>query len=157
MFVDATKIGEEVENFLLRHGFEMVDFQLGSSRPYGRSFRIFLDKKDYSPVTIGDCASITIPLKLFLETLGAFDDNTNLEVSSPGLDRILRKDNDFKRFAGSKVRVSFRENGKKRTVVGLLKDWSESLLNIEDCENKASGTVSIDRSDVLEARLVAEV
>lgn len=155
--MDADRIGAAVEQFLLRHGYELTDFQLGSAGHRGRLYRVFLDRLDLVPVTIDNCAALSLPLKLFLSSLGAFDDDSRLEVSSPGLDRVLKRNKDFERYRGSRVRVSFREEGKKRTVVGVLTGWSDTGLEILDQEPRAAEAFSVPRSEVIEARLVAEV
>ena len=74
-------------------GFELVDLQLSNR---GRFLRIFMDKP--GGITVDDCATVSRHLSRLLEVEGV--DYDRMEVSSPGLDRPLRKAADFARFAG---------------------------------------------------------
>jgi ribosome maturation factor RimP len=156
MYLDAAKLEDEVAKHLIRFDFDLVDFHVRHAA-HEITYRIFIDRLDLAPVTLSDCEKITIPLKLFLTSLGVFDDRAQLEVSSPGLDRVLKRDKDFDRFRGCKVRVRFRTNNSKKTVIGLLADFNADALVIDSIEGEASASQSVSRIDLIEARLVSEV
>ncbi len=98
-------------------GYELVDFQ-GS--PRGRLLRVLIDAPARSGgVTIDDCTAVSNHLtRLFAVEDVDYD---RLEVSSPGLDRPLKKPADFERFAGHEARVRVRVpiNG-QRNFIGVL-------------------------------------
>lgn len=68
--------------------------------------RVTIDRTDGSAVTVEDCERVSRQLQYALEVEGL--DYKRLEVSSPGLDRLLRTAQDFERFAGQAVDVSLR-------------------------------------------------
>lgn len=118
---------EEILELTLRGmGFELVDTQRSGG---GRLLRIFIDKP--GGVTIDDCASTTRHLQRVFAVEGIEYDR--LEISSPGLDRPLRKPADFARFAGSRVDVRMRNPDAtgRRHFVGLLQSVNGSLATLE--------------------------
>ena len=82
-------------------GYELV----GVERPAkGRLLRIYIDKP--GGINVDDCAAVSHQLSRVLAVENVRYDR--LEVSSPGLDRLLKKERDFVRFAGQKARVKMR-------------------------------------------------
>ncbi|MCD6118266.1 hypothetical protein J7K50_00300 [bacterium] len=156
MYIDAAKLEDEVSAHLIRHDYDLVDFQVRRGAQ-GTLYRIFIDRIDLAPVKLEDCEKIALPLKLFLTSLGVFGDNTQIEVSSPGFDRILKRDQDFERFRGRRVRVRFRDGDSKRTIVGILSGFDSERLEIESLENCDEDRLFVVRRDLIEVRLVSEV
>ncbi|WP_043647923.1 ribosome maturation factor RimP [Chitinilyticum litopenaei] len=96
-------------------GYELVDLEIGA----GGMVRLFIDKQP-DGVTIDDCVKVSNHLtRLFMVEEVAYE---RLEVSSPGLDRPLKKPADFERFAGEMVKVKLRVPlaDRRRTLVGRL-------------------------------------
>ena len=115
-----------MESTLRGMGFELVDTQVSNR---GRLLRIFIDKP--AGVTVEDCAEVSRHLTRLLAVEGI--DYDRLEVSSPGLDRALRRPGDFVRFAGHKVDVRMRlpdANGRRR-FVGLLRGVQDGVATLE--------------------------
>lgn len=115
-----------LEPTLAGMGYELVDAQVSNR---GRFLRIFMDKP--GGITLDDCAAMSRHLSHLLEVEGI--DYDRLEVSSPGLDRPLRKAVDFARFAGQKVDVRMRlaDAGGRRRYVGLLKGIEGTTATVE--------------------------
>jgi ribosome maturation factor RimP len=115
-----------LEPTLAGMGFELVDAQVSNR---GRFLRIFMDKP--GGITLEDCAAVSRHLSRVLEVEGI--DYDRLEVSSPGLDRPLRKPADFARFAGQKVDVRMRlaDAGGRRRYVGLLRGIEGTTATVE--------------------------
>ncbi len=115
-----------LENVLSQLGYELVDLEMSNR---GKLLRLFIDKPE--GVTIDDCVLVSNHVSHFLAVEHDVDYD-RLEVSSPGLDRVLKKANDFARFAGSKVKMKLRVplDGNKKNFVGVLKglDGGEVLL-----------------------------
>src|SRR5213075_3558568 len=82
-------------------GYELVELQSANG---GRMLRLFIDKP--GGINVEDCAAVSRQLSRVLEVEGIEYDR--LEVSSPGLDRRLRKPGDFVRFAGQRVELRMR-------------------------------------------------
>ena len=96
-----TSVETKVEPAVTGMGYELVDVQSSNG---GRMLRVFIDKP--GGITVDDCAAVSRHLTHVLPVEGV--DFERLEVSSPGLDRPLRKAGDFARFAGQKAEVRMR-------------------------------------------------
>ena len=106
-------------------GFELVDTQVSSR---GRMVRVFIDKP--GGVSVDDCADVSRHLTRVLAVEGI--DFDRLEVSSPGLDRPLRKAADFARFAGQTVDVRMRaaDASGRRRFVGTLRGTTGEVATV---------------------------
>jgi ribosome maturation factor RimP len=112
-----------VEKTVTQLGYELVDFETANR---GKLLRVFIDKLDpkdtKDSVNIDDCVLVSNQLGNVL-TVELDIDYDRLEVSSAGLDRVLRKENDFVRFAGEraliKLRVGIKDDGPKATATTL--------------------------------------
>ena len=136
-----------LEKTLTGFGYELVDLE---SANRGGLLRIFIDKAD--GVNVDDCARVSNHLtRLFAVEGVEFD---RLEVSSPGLDRPLKRPADFRRFIGEKrtIKVSLPLNGRRR-FVGKLQNVGEVGIQI-DVDGEL---VSIAFSDIDKARLVPNI
>jgi ribosome maturation factor RimP len=130
-------------------GYELVDLQAANG---GRMLRLFIDKA--GGIGVEDCAAVSRQLARVLEVEGV--DYQRLEVSSPGLDRPLRKEADFARFAGQKAEVRMRtpDPTGRRKFIGVLRGVEDGALDIE-LEGKT--TVRLALEDLERARLVPEL
>jgi ribosome maturation factor RimP len=128
-------------------GFELVDAQASNG---GRLLRLFIDKP--GGVTVEDCATVSRHLTRLLAVEGI--DYERLEVSSPGLDRRLRRGADFARFAGHRAEVRMRtaDPSGRRRYVGVLRGAEAGRVQIE----LDGQTVALALEDVERARLVPE-
>lgn len=99
-------------------GMELVEIQF-RREGQGWVLRLFIDKE--GGITIDDCAKVSREISAYLEVEDCIDHAYVLEVSSPGLERPLKKLQDFIRFAGRRVRVKLRQDlGMGKLVVGTL-------------------------------------
>jgi ribosome maturation factor RimP len=147
LFVASTLEGI-LEPTLQGLGFELVDAQVSSG---GRFLRIFMDKP--GGITVDECAAVSRHLSHLFEVEGI--DYDRLEVSSPGLDRPLRRPADFARFAGQKVDVKMRlKDGQgRRRYVGLLRGIEGATATLE-----VDGVpVALQLDGMERARLVPEI
>jgi ribosome maturation factor RimP len=130
-------------------GYELVELQSGQG---GRLLRLFIDKA--GGIGVEDCAAVSRQLSRVLEVEGV--DYERLEVSSPGLDRPLRKAADFARFAGHKADVRMRtpDATGRRRFVGLLRGSEGGTV---DMELEGKTTVRLALEDLDRARLVPEL
>lgn len=88
-------------------GYELVDCEFTSDQ--GRFvLRLYIDKLG-GKITIDDCELVSHAVEDAIEVESITDVSYNLEVSSPGLDRPLKKKADFERFAGSEISVRTKE------------------------------------------------
>jgi ribosome maturation factor RimP len=133
-----------LETTLTGLGYELVDFERSGK---GKLLRVYIDKP--GGINVDDCASVSNHLSRVLPVEGI--DYDRLEVSSPGLDRPLRKEQDFVRYAGQKARIKVRVPvAGQRNFVGVLRDTRAGKVEIE-VDGK---TVSLDLANLDKARLV---
>ena len=128
-------------------GYELVDLELANR---GRLMRIFIDKA--GGISVEDCAGVSNHLTRLLAVEGV--DYDRLEVSSPGLDRPLKRPQDFARFVGERVQVKVRLplNGRRR-FVGKLQNVGEFGIEL-DIDGEL---VSIAFTDIDKTRLVPNI
>ena len=138
--MDVVKL---VETTVVGLGYELVDFERS-----GRGMlRVFIDKPE--GISVEDCQTVSNQLtRLFLVENVDYD---RLEVSSPGLDRPLKKEADFVRFAGEKVQLKLRMPlAGRKNFVGVIGAVDGGVLKL-DVEGSQ---VEIDLSNLDKARLV---
>lgn len=132
--VDMNQLSQLCEPVVTGQGYELVDLEwkheLGSW-----VLRVFIDKPG-SGVSLDDCASVSRELSAVLDVADAIAPAYSLEVSSPGLNRPLKKESDFRRFVGKKARIRT-----KRPVGEARRNFSGTLVAVE------SGKVKIDVGD----------
>ena len=137
-----------VEATLAGMGFELVDARASGG---GRQLAIFIDRP--GGITVDHCAEVSRHLSRVFAVEGI--DYDRLEVSSPGLDRPLRKPADFARFAGNRVDVRMRTpdaSGRKR-FTGLLRGAQDGQATVE-VEGRE---VALNLDDIDRARLVPDL
>ena len=122
-----------IEKLVTQLGYELVDFETVNG---GQILRIYIDKGDL--IDIEDCTKVSNHVNNVLSVETDYD-YERLEVSSPGLDRVIKKLSDFDRFKGQKIKIKTRfaiENRKnfKGTLSGtkgksiMIEVDNESLL-----------------------------
>jgi ribosome maturation factor RimP len=138
--MDVVKLVETTVNGM---GYELVDFERS-----GRGMlRVFIDKPE--GITVDDCQTVSNQLSRLFVVENV--DYGRLEVSSPGLDRPLKKEADFVRFAGEKAQLKLRMAMEgRRNFVGVIGKVSEGILQLDVDGNQ----VAIDLSNLDKARLV---
>ncbi len=111
-------------------GYELVEVEFGVEAG-SRILRIYIDK-DGGGITLKDCTAASNLLSMLLDADDRIGEEYLLEVSSPGIDRPLRKPADFLRFRGSPVRVEMHATtGGRRRFRGRLEDFQDGLIVLE--------------------------
>ncbi len=119
-----------IEQAVTGLGYELVDFE---TSPRARLMRVFIDKVGGEGITVDDCALVSNHLtRLFtVENI----DYDRLEISSPGLDRALKKAADFERFAGQEVQLRTRlPIGGRRNFSGVLAGMRDDMVLLRVAE-----------------------
>ena len=128
-------------------GYELVDLE---QSPRGRVLRVFIDKADKaSGVDVEDCALVSNQLSRVLAVENV--DYDRLEISSPGLDRVLKKPADFERFSGSEINLKLRlPMSGRRNFNGILHGLQDGKIRL----TIDTGDVELDLGNIDKARLV---
>ncbi|OIO09148.1 MAG: hypothetical protein AUJ52_06995 [Elusimicrobia bacterium CG1_02_63_36] len=148
---DLRLIEETVENALAQDAYELVDMKY--LQEGGRwILRFFVDK--HGGVTLDDCQRISEKVGSILDATDMMTHSYCLEVSSPGVDRILKKAKDFKRFSGQRVKVRLKTavDGRRR-FQGYLQGMENDGLLLEN----GGSTIRLPLAAVEEARLDPEL
>lgn len=137
--MDVTGLVEKTVSGL---GYELVDLEVS-----GRGLmRVLLDKPE--GITLDDCERVSHQLTRLFAVEGIEYDR--LEVSSPGLDRPLKKEADFVRFRGSKAQLKVRiPMAGRKNFTGILGEVRDGVLQLDVDGNQ----VSIELSNLDKARL----
>ena len=143
--------GVRIESIILPvlrdHGLELVDLEWRPRRPRSM-LRIFVDKP--GGVGIGDCERVSREIGHLLDAEAAITDPYDLEVSSPGLDRLLRTEREYRWARGKRVRCWLSDG---REVRGRLVEAARERLVLDQDGQQ----VEVERAGVAKTRLDAEV
>ena len=135
-----------IEQVVTGLGYELVDIEFS---PKGRLLRVFLDIE--RGITVDDCATVSNQLQRVFEVEDV--DYDRLEVSSPGLDRPLKKLADFERFAGEQAQVRLSlPIGNQRNFVGVIERVQDGAVALRT----EKGEVMLPFDDIEKARLVPQ-
>lgn len=135
------------ERTLTQLGYELVDLEISNR---GKLLRLFIDKPE--GVNIDDCVLVSNQLSNLLAVEHDVDYD-RLEVSSPGLDRVLKKEKDFVRFAGERAQVKLRVPvDTRKNFIGILRGVEQESVLLE-CEGAIQ---KIAMSNIDKARLAPE-
>lgn len=133
---------------LTESGLELVDVEFRREAG-GWVLRLYLDKR--GGVTLGDCQQVSEELSDLLDVEKLIDHPYTLEVSSPGLDRPLRRESDFLHFVGERARVSTSQAiAGQRRFLGVLRGYEEGQVVLE---REDGTTVRIPYAAISRARL----
>ena len=126
-----TKVESLMEEILTGSDFELVDVEYVKERDW--YLRIFVDK--VGGVDLDDCKVLSEKLGELLDKENVIDGAYILEMSSPGLDRVLKKDKDFVREAGKKIDVTlYAPIDGKKNFTGVLEYRDKDFLKLAEFE-----------------------
>ena len=146
----AKRVSELTEQALSDLGFELVDVEYLAN--HGRwVLRLYIDKA--GGVTIDDCARVSRELGPLIDVNDVITHEYTREVSSPGVDRPLKKEADFAGAIGAKIKVRMgKANEGRRNYTGILRKLDGEMLHLE----MDGDMVTLARSDIEKANLVYE-
>lgn len=140
-------------------GFELVDLVYRREEK-GWVIRIFVDRE--GGVNLDDCASVSREVGALLEVEDVVSSAYRLEISSPGLDRPLKKAGDFERFTGKLAKIVMAQKvdpddrgHERKTFVGHLRGLDGEIVLLEQSDKKG-GVVKLPLADIDKANLEIE-
>lgn len=141
-------IEERVENLIQKKvedlGYILYDVQYAKE---GQNYflRVFIEKED-GIIDLNDCEKVNDGINDLLDTADYIKEQYFLEVSSTGVEKILRKDKHLKDNIGNEVEVKlFKPINKQKEFIGILEDFTENEITLK-LENDES--INIDRKDI---------
>lgn len=150
---------ELIEKTVKGCGYDVIDVERAS----GGLLRVYIDflpeEADRGSITVEDCETVSRQLSYVLTVEDV--DYERLEVSSPGLDRPLKRLSDYVRFAGMeasiKLRMPVEGMSNRRVFQGILQEPDGDELALEFDTKEGAALLHFSLSDVDKARLVPQV
>ena len=143
-----TKIENLLKNIIENIGYELYDVRYEKE---GKDFylRIIIDKPE--GIDINDCETVNNAINDILDEADYIKDQYFLEVSSPGLERILRKDKHYEKQIGNEISLKlFKPINKQKELIGILQEYNNDDLTIK-VEDE---TLKINLKDIAIAKTV---
>lgn len=137
------RVEKLIENPINNLGYELYDVEYVKE---GKDYflRVFINKED--GISLDDCEKVNNEITGLLDTQDYLKEQYFLEVSSTGIEKVLRKDKHLKENIGVEVEVKlFKPINKKKVILGILKDFNEEEVTIITNENT---TEVIQRKDI---------
>ncbi|NIP39467.1 MAG: ribosome maturation factor RimP [Candidatus Dadabacteria bacterium] len=124
------KIERLIDPILTQKNLELVDLEY-KSEGKGKVVRIYIDKE--GGVNIDDCSAVSRELSVVMDVHDVINGPYNLEISSPGLTRQLKKERDFTKNIGKKLKIKLNNPVNKQYVLrnALLESFENSTLGID--------------------------
>ena len=148
-------IEEKVENLIKKNiediGYELYDvIYLKKKKNY--TLRIVIDNE--KGISLEDCEKVNNEITDILDEADYIKDQYFLEVSSPGIERLLRKDWQLNKYIGSKVEVNLFKKDEKgfKEYIGILKQVDEEYLTIK----QDNTDYKILRKDISQVKTIYE-
>jgi ribosome maturation factor RimP len=164
--VDLEKIRDAAERVARSEGLEIVDVEWKVGKQ--RFLRVYIDKvpggaegvgvsDPYPKISHADCQRVSQQLSVILDVEELIPGPEYiLEISSPGMDRALRKPADFERFKGRLAKISTNEPvGEAKFFEGRLAGFADGKVRME-LKGKEARTVELPLEAIRKANLVVE-
>jgi len=137
-----------IEPQLDQLGYELVELQLVKEGNQ-KYLRLFIDQPQ--GIGLSDCELVSRKIEALLDEEDPISGSYVLEVSSPGLERPLKKEQDFERFSGKPIKVkTFAPLDGRKTFEGTLIGLKDQEVRLET----EYGTISVPLKDIAKANLV---
>ncbi len=122
------RIKELAERVTQEAGVDLYDIEMKNTNK-GKVLRVFITRKE--GVTLSDCSRVSRQLSNDLDVIDLIANQYFLEVSSPGLERALKRESQYRQALGEQVKVTYRQDDKNVTVKGLLNDVTAEGITLE--------------------------
>ena len=144
------KVEQLIEKTINELGYKLYDVEYAKE---GKDYflRIFIDKNE--GIDLNDCVKVNDTVNPILDAADYIKEQYFLEISSPGIERTLRKDKHLKQNIGEKVEIKlFKPINKQKNIIGILKDYNAEQIEIETSEE----VCKIDRKNISIIKTVYE-
>lgn len=127
-------------------GYSLYDVEYAKEGP-NYFLRIFIDKPE--GIDLNDCETVNNAIMDDLDKEDLIKEQYFLEVSSPGIERILKKDSHLEQNIGNEVQVKLfkKDENNKKEYIGILKQFDENQIIIED-------DIKIERKNISQIKTV---
>lgn len=141
-----TLIKDTIENI----GYDLYDVEYAKEGP-NYYLRIFIDDKN--GIDLNDCEKVSNAINEMLDESDIIKEQYYLEVSSPGIERIIRKDKHLEQNKGKQIEVKLFKKDKNgnKSYIGELEDFDAETITI-----KNEKEITIERKDIASMRTIYE-
>lgn len=151
MATKAEKLIEALEPVAAQNGLELVTVEVAGTKK-NPILRVYLDTPE-GGINLDQLAEAREWVDVAVDELDPFAGSFVLEVSSPGIDRPLRKQSDYERFAGEEVVVYLKPGEARTKETGVLAGIEEGQIVIESGDERK--TIALDR--IKKANIVGRI
>lgn len=145
------KFEENISTYVKELDLELADVEYVSEGGYNY-LRVYVEKKD-GDTTLDDCVALSRKIDTLADEI--IKEKFFLEVSTPGLERKLKKERDFIRFVGKKVKIYTRSQVEGRKAFeGLIEKYEDGVIFLLE---EAGKTVKIPLSKLRKSNLIYEI
>ena len=145
-----TKVEKLLQDIIEKLGYDLYDVRYEKE---GKNYylRIIIDKPE--GISINDCEKVNNEINDILDEVDYIKNQYFLEVSSPGIERILRKEKHFKNQIGEKINIKFfKPINKQKEINGILEEYNDNNIVIKTDDEK----LTINLKDIAVAKKVYE-
>jgi ribosome maturation factor RimP len=148
---DPLQLGDLLEPGITAMGYELVGVEFQTGGKGGGLLRVYIDKA--AGISAEDCQKVSYQVSGVLDVEDPIPGHYTLEISSPGLDRMLFRKQDFERFAGRqiKLRTAYPVEGQRKFKGQLIGLQGENVIFRQD-----DMEISLPFDQIEQARLVPE-
>lgn len=143
------KVTKLIEPIIEKIGYELYDVEYAKE---GKNYflRIFIDNE--KGIDLNDCEKVNDAINDILDEENYIKEQYFLEVSSPGIERILRKDKHLKQNIGEQINVKLfkKDENEKKEYVGKLKEFNEQSITIDQEQNE----IKIERKNIAQIKTI---
>ena len=143
-----SKVEKLLQEIITNLGYELYDIKYEKE---GKDYylRIIIDKPE--GIDINDCETVNNAINDILDEADYIKEQYFLEVSSPGLERTLRKDKHFQKQIGNEISVKlYKAIDKQKEIIGTLEEYNENEITIK----VNSETIKIDLKNIAIAKTI---
>lgn len=148
----AEQLIEVLEPLASEHGLELVDVEVAGTRK-NPILRVFLDTPE-GGISLDELSDAQVWVDAKIEEVDPFEDAYTLEVSSPGVDRPLRKPEDYERFAGEDCVVYLKKGDSRVKYRGVLRGMDGDCVVVEQEDGEVE---KVDLSRIKKANIIGRV
>jgi ribosome maturation factor RimP len=150
------RIAEIIKEPLLAMGFDLVRVQISGTERL--QLGVMIDRLDQQSVALNDCVAASKHISTLLDVEDPIKSSYVLEVTSPGLDRLLFRHKDFKRFVNHQIKIkTYEPIDNRKRFQGILTEVEDKLIKLEYERIEGSLiTIEISYKNIRQAKLVPD-
>lgn len=141
------KVNDLLKSKINSLGYDLYDVEYVKE---GKDFflRIYIDKE--TGIDLNDCEKVSNEINVILDEADLIKDQYFLEVSSPGIERVLRKDEHLKSNVGKTIEIKlFKPIENQKQYIGELVGFNDEFIDV-----KIENVISIDRKNIAQIKTV---